>query len=346
MWIRASAINNSSTTTSRPRRSAIIRPSWSSIISPAPARSPRACRCSPGWRRKPGRCGSAPPCWCCPGTIRCCSPSRPPRSICCPADGSISASARATGTTNSPASASRSRRPTRASRNASTSIVKSWTAKERFSHHGKYWHFDDIIVEPPTAQKPHPPMWMAAGSPHSIRQVAARGYNLLLDQFASLDAIGERVAWFKAEVEKRGRVFDPLEVGVGARLLSWPRTRPTRRPRWSSGSRRSAISPPSRKRPTARRARPASWPSPTPARRARKRPSTERRTRSRLKLEKLQKLGVEYILLNGGGLPRMRKPAPLRARTDAGLRAARAQLREDRRLRDATIRSRRRADRG
>ena len=41
-----------------------------------------------------------------------------------------------------------------------------------------------------------------------------RGYNLLLDQFASLETIGERVAWFKAEVEKRGRAFDPLEVGV------------------------------------------------------------------------------------------------------------------------------------
>ncbi len=93
-------------------------------------------------------------------------------------------------------------------------IVKSWTSKQRFSHHGKYWHFEDIIVEPPTAQKPHPPMWMAAGSPDSIRQVAARGYNLLLDQFASIEAVAERIAIFKAAVEARGRVFDPMEVGV------------------------------------------------------------------------------------------------------------------------------------
>ena len=93
-------------------------------------------------------------------------------------------------------------------------VIKSWTSKDRFSYHGKYWNFADIVVEPPTAQKPHPPMWMAAGSQNSIRQVAERGYNLLLDQFASLDAIGERVAWFKAEVEKRGRAFDPLDVGV------------------------------------------------------------------------------------------------------------------------------------
>ena len=93
-------------------------------------------------------------------------------------------------------------------------IVKSWTSKQRFSHHGKYWKFEDIIVEPPTAQKPHPPIWMGAGSPDSIRQVAARGYNLLLDQFASFEAVAERIAIFKAAVEARGRVFDPLEVGV------------------------------------------------------------------------------------------------------------------------------------
>jgi alkanesulfonate monooxygenase SsuD/methylene tetrahydromethanopterin reductase-like flavin-dependent oxidoreductase (luciferase family) len=93
-------------------------------------------------------------------------------------------------------------------------IVKSWTSKQRFSHHGRYWNFEDVIVEPPTAQKPHPPMWMGAGSPDSIRQVAERGYNLLLDQFASFETVAQRIAIFKAEVEKRGRVFDPMDVGV------------------------------------------------------------------------------------------------------------------------------------
>ena len=93
-------------------------------------------------------------------------------------------------------------------------ILKSWTSEKRFSHHGKYWRFDDIIVEPPTAQKPHPRMWMAAGSPASIRKVAQRGFNLMLDQFASTATIVERFNLFKDEVEKCGRVFDPMSVGV------------------------------------------------------------------------------------------------------------------------------------
>src|SRR5216110_246886 len=31
-------------------------------------------------------------------------------------------------------------------------VVKSWTSNEKFSHRGCYWQFDEIVVEPPTAQ--------------------------------------------------------------------------------------------------------------------------------------------------------------------------------------------------
>jgi alkanesulfonate monooxygenase SsuD/methylene tetrahydromethanopterin reductase-like flavin-dependent oxidoreductase (luciferase family) len=93
-------------------------------------------------------------------------------------------------------------------------VLKSWTSEQRFSHHGKHWHFENIVVEPPTAQKPHPPIWMAAGNPGSIRRVAERGFGLMLDQFASPETIIERFNLFKAEVEKRGRAFDPMRVAV------------------------------------------------------------------------------------------------------------------------------------
>jgi alkanesulfonate monooxygenase SsuD/methylene tetrahydromethanopterin reductase-like flavin-dependent oxidoreductase (luciferase family) len=98
-------------------------------------------------------------------------------------------------------------------------VLKSWTSEERFSHHGRYWHFEDIIVEPPTHQKPHPPIWMAAGSPDSIRKVARRGYRLLLDQVASTAEVIERFKLYKAEVEACGRIFDPMDVGVSRAFL-------------------------------------------------------------------------------------------------------------------------------
>jgi len=97
-------------------------------------------------------------------------------------------------------------------------IARSWTSTERFSHRGRFWSFEDIIVEPPTAQKPHPPFWMGAGSTASVRKVAERGYNLLLDQFAAPEVVGDRLALFRAEVKARGRVFNLMEVALARDL--------------------------------------------------------------------------------------------------------------------------------
>jgi alkanesulfonate monooxygenase SsuD/methylene tetrahydromethanopterin reductase-like flavin-dependent oxidoreductase (luciferase family) len=93
-------------------------------------------------------------------------------------------------------------------------ILKAWTSDAPWSHRGKYWQFEEVVVEPPTAQKPHPPLWMGAGSPESIKKVAEQGHKLLLDQYASIEEIGERIALFKSEVEKQGRTFDPMSVAV------------------------------------------------------------------------------------------------------------------------------------
>jgi alkanesulfonate monooxygenase SsuD/methylene tetrahydromethanopterin reductase-like flavin-dependent oxidoreductase (luciferase family) len=93
-------------------------------------------------------------------------------------------------------------------------ILKAWTSDQRFTHHGKYWQFDDIIVEPPTRQKPHPPVWMGAGSPASIAKVAKRGANVMFDQFATTEMIGERLELYKKACAEVGRPFDPMEVAV------------------------------------------------------------------------------------------------------------------------------------
>src|SRR6185437_5682169 len=37
-------------------------------------------------------------------------------------------------------------------------VTRGWTMRERFSHKGRFWQFDDIVIEPPPAQKPHPPL--------------------------------------------------------------------------------------------------------------------------------------------------------------------------------------------
>ena len=93
-------------------------------------------------------------------------------------------------------------------------IVKAWTADEPFSHRGRYWQFDKVVVEPPAAQRPHPPIWMGAGGESSVRRVAEAGYNLLLGQYASPADVGRSIAAYKSAVEAQGRRFDPMSVGV------------------------------------------------------------------------------------------------------------------------------------
>ena len=74
-------------------------------------------------------------------------------------------------------------------------------------------------MEPPPHQRPHPPLWLAAGSEASISACARRGFNLLLDQFASPQQIGERIALYRRELEAAGHAFEPMRVAVARNIF-------------------------------------------------------------------------------------------------------------------------------
>jgi alkanesulfonate monooxygenase SsuD/methylene tetrahydromethanopterin reductase-like flavin-dependent oxidoreductase (luciferase family) len=97
-------------------------------------------------------------------------------------------------------------------------IVKSFVSRQRFSHRGRFWQFEDIVVEPPPSQQPHPPLWVAAGGETSIRKAAKRGFNLILDQYASPQQIGQRIALYRAERQVSGHVLEPMQIAVARQL--------------------------------------------------------------------------------------------------------------------------------
>src|SRR5438093_1008546 len=80
-------------------------------------------------------------------------------------------------------------------------LKKAWTGQTRFSHHGKYWDYDDVVIEPAPVQKPHPPLWVGAQSPNSIRYAADNGFNLLLGQAGTPEVVAEGVAVYRRAVE-------------------------------------------------------------------------------------------------------------------------------------------------
>jgi alkanesulfonate monooxygenase SsuD/methylene tetrahydromethanopterin reductase-like flavin-dependent oxidoreductase (luciferase family) len=63
-------------------------------------------------------------------------------------------------------------------------------------------------------QKPHPPFWIGAASPHSIRSAAEQGHNLLLGQGGGPETVAEGVGVYRRAVEAQGRAYDSSMVGL------------------------------------------------------------------------------------------------------------------------------------
>ncbi|HZQ13275.1 MAG TPA: LLM class flavin-dependent oxidoreductase [Pseudolabrys sp.] len=97
-------------------------------------------------------------------------------------------------------------------------MTRAFTSRERFSHHGRFFHFEDVVVEPPPMQRPHPPFWVAAGNPHTIARAGERGFNLILDQYAAPQTLAERIAVYRRAREAKGLAFDPMQVAVARQL--------------------------------------------------------------------------------------------------------------------------------
>jgi F420-dependent oxidoreductase-like protein len=51
-------------------------------------------------------------------------------------------------------------------------IIKSLWTEERTSFDGRYYHFMDAIANPKPVQRPHPPIWIGASGPSTLRLVA------------------------------------------------------------------------------------------------------------------------------------------------------------------------------
>ena len=93
-------------------------------------------------------------------------------------------------------------------------MLKAWTSDARFTHSGKRWQYKDIMVEPAPMQRPHPPIWMAGGSPQGIAYIASQNYNLLIDQLADIEQVRSRVGTYLDGLEKIGKPRDAARVGI------------------------------------------------------------------------------------------------------------------------------------
>ncbi len=92
-------------------------------------------------------------------------------------------------------------------------VQKAWQ-NERFSHHGKYYDYDNVLVLPRPYQDPHPPVYLAASSPDSIRKAGAEGYTIMLDPHSSNAEIHYKRQLYQEVMEANGHVVGDRNLPI------------------------------------------------------------------------------------------------------------------------------------
>src|SRR5690242_15517976 len=95
-------------------------------------------------------------------------------------------------------------------------MLKAWT-QERFSHHGRFFDFDDVRVLPKPLQKPTPPIYQVAVSKDGIENTALRGWPMLNSVlFGPVDQLLTNRDTYVNTLEKAGRTPEDI-AGLLAR---------------------------------------------------------------------------------------------------------------------------------
>lgn len=97
-------------------------------------------------------------------------------------------------------------------------VLAAWQS-ERLVWSGRFWTFDGVEVLPKPLQQPHPPTWLAAGSPPAISWAAQRGYSILLGPHQTFGEIAASREAYRRELEANGHSFAGRELPM-ARLIA------------------------------------------------------------------------------------------------------------------------------
>ena len=88
-------------------------------------------------------------------------------------------------------------------------VLKAWEGQP-FSHHGKYYNFDNVRVIPAPVQKPHPPIFFASIHPDSIRHNAKKAASFIVDSSVTFQKLEESVTAWREVATLHGH--DPLKA--------------------------------------------------------------------------------------------------------------------------------------
>ncbi len=97
-------------------------------------------------------------------------------------------------------------------------VIQAWTSS-RLTYRGQFFSFDDVEVLPKPLQQPHPPMWVAAGSPEATRWAAAAGYSILIGPHGTDVEIAQQWQHYNECLNENGYSIAGREIPM-ARLIA------------------------------------------------------------------------------------------------------------------------------
>jgi alkanesulfonate monooxygenase SsuD/methylene tetrahydromethanopterin reductase-like flavin-dependent oxidoreductase (luciferase family) len=90
---------------------------------------------------------------------------------------------------------------------------------ERLTWAGRHWRFEDVEVLPKPLQQPHPPVWLATGSPEAICWAAQNGYSILLGPHQTFAENARNVERYREQLVASGHSHAGRDLPI-ARLVA------------------------------------------------------------------------------------------------------------------------------
>ncbi len=97
-------------------------------------------------------------------------------------------------------------------------VIRAWT-DELLTYRGEFFSFEDVELLPKPLQRPHPPVWIAAGSPEATRWAATAGHSILIGPHSTPAEIAGQRELYRRELENHGHRFEGRVIPV-ARFLA------------------------------------------------------------------------------------------------------------------------------
>ncbi len=94
-------------------------------------------------------------------------------------------------------------------------IQNLWLAEGPINHHGRFFHYEDVVLSPKPIQRPHPPIFIGARDPASVRRVASGGYRLIEGVIQAMSYTYADIEAFRKGAAEAGRTLGPEDITLG-----------------------------------------------------------------------------------------------------------------------------------